>query len=80
VTKADMPFAMTKARFLSAANHIYGLVFAVSARNRHGLPGAAGHIGHRWRRRFRSVGKKTRRISVCPIPGNVIFVGVIYVV
>src|SRR6266478_3545552 len=80
VTKAETPFTMTNARLLSAANHIDGLVFAVSAGNRHGLPGAAGHIGHRWRRWLRRALEKTRRISVCPIPGNIKFVGVIYVV
>ena len=53
MAKADMLIHNDNARFLSAANHIYGLVFAVSAGNRHGLPGAAGHIGHRWRRWLR---------------------------
>ena len=38
----DPPFTTTDARFVSAANHIYGLVFAVGAGNGHGLPGAAG--------------------------------------
>jgi hypothetical protein len=70
---------MANARFLLAANDRYGLVFAVFSRNRYGLRRTAGHIGYGWRRRSRRAGKKTGRIPVCPIPGNIIFVGVIYI-
>jgi hypothetical protein len=81
-TPGRIPFTMTNACFLSAANHIYGLVSAVSAGNGHGLLGAAGHIGHRWswRRRLSRAAKITGRKSMCPIPGNIRFVGVIYIV
>ena len=55
---------------LSVAPHdIDGLLFAVTSGNRYGLRGAARHIGPIGRRDI-------RRISMCPIPGNIVRVGV----
>src|SRR5665213_521954 len=67
---------MSKMRWL-AANHSHGLVFAVSPGNRYDLRGATGRIGHRWSKRGRGAAKKAGRISVGPIPGDIVFVGVI---
>jgi hypothetical protein len=51
--------------WLVAPHDIYGLLFAATPRNRYGLRGAAWHI---W-----PVGRcDSRRISMCPIPGNII--------
>ena len=36
-----------------------------------------GHRGHRWSKRCRGSAKKAGRISVGPIPGDIVFVGVI---
>jgi len=57
---------------LVAANDIYGLLFAVTHRNRYGLLGAARHIwSDSWCRGwFRRTNK--RRTSMCPIPRNII--------
>lgn len=57
---------------LVAANDIYGLLFAVTQRNRYGLRGAARHIcSDNWCRGwFRRTNK--RRTSMCPIPRNII--------
>ena len=72
-----MPITITNARFaLLAAHHGYGLVFAVSSRNRHGLRGTAGAQCYRWKKRFGRAGKQTRRLSVRPIPRKILFVRV----
>jgi hypothetical protein len=57
---------------LVAANDIYGLLFAVTQRNRYGLRGAARHIcSDNWCRGwFRRT--NNRRTSMCPIPRNII--------
>jgi hypothetical protein len=48
---------------------IYGMLSAVIARNRYGLRGTARHIG--------SFGRRDgRRKSMCPIPGNIMRIGV----
>ena len=50
---------------LEALRDIYGLSFTVMPRHRYGLRGTAWHI---W-----SIGRcDNRRISMCPIPGNII--------
>jgi hypothetical protein len=55
---------------LVAANDSYGLLFAVTHRNRYGLRGAARHIwSDNWFRRA-----DNRRISMYRIPGNIICV------
>jgi hypothetical protein len=49
---------------LVAPHDTYGLLFALTPRNRYGLRGAARHI---W-----SFGRyDNRRVSMCPIPGNI---------
>src|SRR5262252_1032106 len=69
--------SLTNAGLTSAANHIYGLIFAVGPGNCHGLRSAAGVKNCRRSRWLRRASKKTRRISMCPIPGNIIFVCVV---
>ena len=49
------------------------MIFAVVPRNSHGLRGAAGVKNYRRSGRFRRASKKTRRITVCPIPGDIVF-------
>lgn len=58
---------------LSVAPHdIDGLLSAVTSRNRYGLRGAARHI--------RPIGRRdSRRISMRPIPGNIVCVGVMHI-
>jgi hypothetical protein len=57
---------------LVAPDDIYGLLFATFPGNRYGLLGTLGHI--RSLRRY-----DRRRISVCPIPGNIICVSVMHI-
>jgi hypothetical protein len=57
---------------LVAPHDGYGLLCAVSPRNRHDLRGAARHV--------RTLGRyDSRRIPMCPIPGNVICIGVAHI-
>jgi hypothetical protein len=59
------PYRMSRQLLLVAPHDTYGLLSAVTPGNRDGLGGAARHIGSfRWCDR--------RRISMCPIPGNII--------
>ena len=67
-------YSLGSERVLIAANDRYGLVFAVTRANRHGLLEAARRTDNRYRRRIRWTGD--RRASMCPIPGNVIGAGV----
>jgi hypothetical protein len=74
LTRGEQPrsgHSQTNARFL-AAKHIYSLIFAVSPRDSHCLPGAARPKCYWWRRWYRRTSKKTGRTSMYPIPGNII--------
>jgi hypothetical protein len=60
-------------RLLVTPHDVYGLLAAVAPRNRYGLGGATRHI--RSVRRYDS-----RRVSMCPIPGNIVGIGVTNIV
>jgi hypothetical protein len=60
---------LRRRRALVAPRDTYGLPFAVVPRHRYVLRGAARHI---WSFRRRD----SRRISMCPIPGNIMFIRV----
>ena len=58
-----------RTQFCLAANHRYGLIFAVGPRRRYRLRAAPRCMDNGWRRRDR--GANNRRTSMYPIPGNI---------
>ena len=59
-----------RTQFCLAANHRYGLIFAVGPRRRYRLRAAARCKDNGWRRR--DGGANNRRTSMYPIPGNIV--------
>ena len=67
----DSPMRSSRRRpVISAANHRYGLVFAVTPGHRHALRNAGRRTSGRCKRRLRRSGD--RRTTMRPVPGNVV--------